>query len=147
MAKRKIPIAEPKIDRLSAEEIKAAKGKAKREFDEQIKAKQVSDLVEYEKQELERATKPEERLCFIRVMLPPFAADVRINGTIYQHGWHGEVPYNLYLSMQDIVARAWDHQYDTEGHKYPNRRPQRELVIGAGELNAPARAILENRRF
>ena len=145
MAKRKTPIVAPKTDQLSPEEIKAAKLKAKREYDESLKAKQVSELVEYEKQELERASKPEERMCFIRVMLPPFANEIVMDGTVYQHGWHGEVTFNRYMSMQDIMARAWDHQYDTEGHKYPNRRPQRELVLGAGDINASSRSLLERR--
>jgi hypothetical protein len=144
-SKRKTPIQKPVLDQLSPEEIKAAKLKAKREFDESLKAKQVADLVEYEKQELERLAKPEERPCFIRVMLPPFANEVVLDGTVYQHGWHGEVPYSKYLSMQDIIARAWDHQYDTEGHKYPNRRPQREIVLGAGDINVSSRSLLERR--
>ena len=150
MARRKNPpVEELDLSALTPEDIQAAEKKAKEEFDREHKAELVSALVEDHKEKLRRARNPKEKLLFIRIILPEFCEHVMIDGVKYVHGWHGELPFNRYLSVQDAIARAWEHKLDTEGKKYPLRRKPRDIRLSGyeGDESLPAQAILERRVF
>jgi hypothetical protein len=59
---------------------------------------------------------PEETVKF-RVNLPPEAANLRIDGREYYHGFTYEIPYRQAKSMQDNQARAWQHHEQVAGHR------------------------------
>ena len=131
--------------KLAPEDILAVKAKAKKEFEEKQKADSMAALLEEEKERLARAADPDEELIFIQVSLPDYAADIRIDGLIYPHGWHGSVARTRVLSMQDAIARAWDHEHDTQGKRFPNRRPLRELTLSGMDAGSASRSLLERR--
>lgn len=126
---------------LSAEEIEKARLEAKKFHEESLRNKQLREFIEAEKEELARASDPDEELIPIHIVLPPFADRIVLDGTIYLHGWVGELPLRTYLTVQDNMARAWDHQQTTEGHAKEYRRP-RGLVMGGRDAGSPAQALL-----
>jgi hypothetical protein len=58
---------------------------------------------------------PDEEECDITIDLPEFAADIKIDGTVYFHGYIYTVGYNLFQSLSEIMARAWNHQNEIDG--------------------------------
>lgn len=145
IAPRKKKLAAPETDALDEAEIKAAKAKAEKEFRDQRKKKQLEGLIAFEVQELERKEDPTEDEIFIRVVLPEFCDRIWLDGVVYLHGWTGRVPRSKYLTMQDCMARAWEHKFDVEGMRLPNKRPAVTLHLGDGDEGVNAHSLLRRR--
>ena len=65
----------------------------------------------------------------ILIDVAPFAVDITIDGTVYQHGHWYKVDRRRHDSLREIMARSWDSE-DRAGN--PNRRFHREV---AGTMN------------
>lgn len=65
----------------------------------------------------------------ILIDVAPFTAEIRIDGTVYQHGRWYKVDRRRYDSLREIMARSWDAE-DRAGN--PNRKFQRTV---AGSMN------------
>jgi hypothetical protein len=71
----------------------------------------------------------------ILIDVAPFASDITIDATVYQHGHWYEVDRRRYDSLREIMARSWDSE-DRAGN--PNRRFRREV---AGTMNPLANEL------
>lgn len=60
--------------------------------------------------------------------LPEHADSIMINGVRYYHGFTYPVPRHVFVSLQDIQARAWDHDADIRGEKW-NPRKRRNVRL------------------
>lgn len=67
------------------------------------------------KEALEDA-EPEETVQF-KVWLPPQAANIRLDGFEYYHGFTYDIPIRQAKSMQDIQAQAWRHNEQVMGYR------------------------------
>jgi hypothetical protein len=70
--------------------------------------------VRVDKKVQREAAPPEETVKF-RVNLPPQAANIRVDGREYYHGFTYDIPLQQALSMQDIQAQAWRHDEQVQG--------------------------------
>lgn len=59
---------------------------------------------------------PEETVMF-KVFLPPQAANIRVDGFEYYHGFTYDIPIRQAKSMQDIQAQAWRHNEQVMGYR------------------------------
>lgn len=66
----------------------------------------------------------------VRIDLPEFAPDIRHDGVIYWHGRTAIVPRIVAASLNDIMARAWEHDADLQGKKWRHAK-QRQRGIHA----------------
>jgi hypothetical protein len=125
MAKKKtLASALAEIDqRLDADELLDASAR------EAIKVKAREHVLnkrraEVEKTALEAAIADEERKYaviedyeFITVNLAPYCAMVMLDGTMYFHGIDYEVPYSVARTLEDVMARTWEHQNEIQGQR------------------------------
>ncbi len=65
----------------------------------------------------------------ILIDVAPFANNITIDGTVYQHGEWKRVDRRKYDTLKEIMARSWDSE---ERAGNPNRRFRREV---AGTMN------------
>jgi hypothetical protein len=65
----------------------------------------------------------------ILIDVAPFAVDITVDGTVYQHGRWYKVDRRRYNSLMETMARSWDSE---ERAGNPNRRHRREV---AGTMN------------
>ena len=129
------------ITALTDEEIAKVKAEARAQVEAEIKRQQMEALLSDEKDSLYRRIDPDEELVPLRIDLPPFADRLTLDGVIYLHGWTGELPKSVYLSVQDAVARSWTHQVEIEGHAKEYRRA-RGLQVRAGDEAVGARSLM-----
>jgi len=77
-----------------------------------------------------------EEMMTISLNMYPGADRMVIDGKIYQHGATYTVNKRLYDTMQDIVARGWDHQAEIEGKDRNFYRKQSNILISPGGVKA-----------
>lgn len=150
MARKRLADALSEIERrldaddlLSAEDREQIKERARKEVRERRKTKATDDLLQAAIREEERAYDPAERREDIIVDLAPYAAYIAINGVFYYHGITYEVPASLARTMDDIMARTWDHQREIDGRwrRSDHLRKPKEIRLGPQDAGAPATAL------
>lgn len=99
--------------------------------------------------EFEREHKPTEILVDITIDLPTYAPFVRLDNIVFFHGVTYEVTTAQACTMQDVMARSWEHQSEIEGRK---RRGDQLLVprnshVGNANMNSPATGINDLQNF
>lgn len=67
--------------------------------------------------EAEREYQVVEDYEFVTVSLAPYAAMVTLDGTMYFHGVEYEVPYSVARTLEDVMARTWEHQNEIQGQR------------------------------
>jgi len=77
-----------------------------------------------EEQALAAAIEEEERRFalvedyeMIEINLAPYAAMITLDGTMYFHGMEYEVPYSVARTLDDVMARTWEHQNEIQGQR------------------------------
>lgn len=65
----------------------------------------------------ERAYKVVEDYEFVTVNLAPYAAMVMLDGEMYFHGVDYEVRYSVARTLEDVMARTWEHQNEIQGQR------------------------------
>lgn len=67
----------------------------------------------------------------ILIDLPPQAADIRVDGRVFQHNGRYKVREDQAISLQEIMYRAWSHYREVKGEKLPLEalRGQRQSII------------------
>lgn len=122
--KRTLASALAEIDtRVDADELldAAAREMIKKKAREHVQAKRRAEV---EKLALDAAILDEERKYqiaeeyeFVTISLAPFAAMVTLDGTMYFHGFDYEVAYSVARTLEDVMARTWEHQNEIQGQR------------------------------
>ncbi len=136
------PVREPEESpplELSANELLRIREEAKKKVDEELAAAhavererlmaRVFDDEILEQRKAAGLIDYRDDMLDILIDVAPFAADISIDGTVYQHGHWYKVDRRKYDSLREIMARSWDSE-DRAGN--PNRRFRREV---AGTMN------------
>lgn len=119
-----------------------------------VRAKKKAEL---EKIALEGAIADEERAFqvaedyeFVLIDLAPFVANeklkascITLDGTIYSQGQTYEVPYSVARTLEDVMARTWEHENEIHGLRRKQDTYRRPLLphIGAGQEHSPVSAL------
>jgi hypothetical protein len=122
-----------KDDLLNAEDHEQIRAKAREHVKKKRRdAAEAKQLAKYIRDE-EVAHNPLEQSEDVRIDLAPFvaseklkAACITIDGTIYIHGQTYTVPYSVARTLEDIMARGWEHENEIHGFRRKNdvnRRP------------------------
>jgi hypothetical protein len=122
--KRTLAAALAEIDqRVDADELldAAAREMIKKKARETVLARRRAEV---EKIALEAAIAEEERKFAVveewetvTVNLAPYCAMVTLDGTMYFHGIDYEVPYSVARTIEDVMARTWEHQNEIQGQR------------------------------
>jgi hypothetical protein len=81
--------------------------------------------------EEERALVPDEKTEYVSIDLPDHAAFIRLDNVVFFHGLTYEVSYLVARTMADVMARAWEHQHEIDGHRRRGditRRPHNTMM-------------------
>ena len=107
---------------LTHEDRERIKTKAREHVQEQLKARRQSQKSALEADYLERVIRDQEReaglhgaYVDVTIDVAANAAYIALDGTYYVHGLTYEVPENVALTLQDIMARTWEHENETKG--------------------------------
>ncbi len=139
LRKVKEALPEGKIDfeQLLSEEDKTALDEKAREHVLEAAKKVASE--EYFKKAVTKERSrhhPEEEMREILIDLPGHSMDIRINGAQYFHGSIYNVPMSLYRSLNDIMARANEHEDDVGNvNRDRYKRPARNFSLRPGMEN------------
>lgn len=122
--KRTLAAALAEIDqRVDADELldAAARATIKEKAREHVLKKRRAEV---EKLALDAAIAEEERKYGVQedyetvtVNLAPYCAMVTLDGTMYFHGIDYEVPYSVARTIEDVMARTWEHQNEIQGQR------------------------------
>jgi len=106
---------------LSAKEIEEAKAKAAERVAAAMKKAAVDKIIADEENRLKRLAGAKTGIADmdepveVTVDLPEFCPDIRINGTIYNHGRTYTVPRHMANGLREIMQRARRHQDVLDG--------------------------------
>ena len=108
---------EAKFSILTAEEIAAAREKARANVTADAKKKAINEIIAAETLRLSIATGDRlmDEEIWISVDLPIGADRLVIDGTTYMHGHLYKRPRHVVNSMREMIARQWDHEADIKG--------------------------------
>lgn len=68
-------------------------------------------------EEEERRYKISEPFEYCTVNLAPYCAMITLDGVMYFHGIEYEVPYSVARTLDDVMARTWEHQNEIQGYR------------------------------
>ncbi len=124
---------------LSADELLRIREEAKKKVDKELEAHRAAereammakalDAEIVEQRKAAGLTNHLDDMIDILIDVAPFAVDITIDGTVYQHGHWAKVERRKADTLREIMARSWDSE-DRAGN--PNRRFHREV---AGTMN------------
>jgi hypothetical protein len=99
--------------------------------------------------EFERGHEPVQQLVDLMIDLPTYAPFIRLDNVCYFHGVTYEVTLGVAVTMQDVMARTWEHQSEIEGRKRRGDQllTPRSTVVGAASMNLPASNVNDLQRF
>jgi hypothetical protein len=142
MARRRVADTLSEIDQrleqqgmslLSAEDREQIKAKAKEHVAKKRRDKAEAEALAHAIKEEEREFNIDEQLEDVQINLAPFVASQRFNaafiaidGTRYFHGLTYVLPYSVARTIEDIMARGWEHEREIHGERRradENRRP------------------------
>ncbi len=126
---------------LSAKEIEEAKAKAAAKVNEAMKKAALDKIVEEETQRLQRLAGKKtgiadmDELVDVMIDLPEFCPDIRINGTIYNHGHEYSLPRHMANSLREIMQRTRRHQDVLDGKSMEETyRASKPVTLSAHEV-------------
>lgn len=120
--------ADPLLTDAEREQIKA---KAREHVHKKRKDKAEADYLAKMIREEEIANNPLEQLERVTIELAPYVASAKLkascitlDGRMYFHGVTYSVPYSVARTLEDIMARTWEHENEIRG------RPRRVDMEG-----------------
>lgn len=102
---------------LDAEAREAIKKKAREHVFNKRRAEAEKIALDAAIAEEERSFQLAEDFEIVTVNLAPYAAMVMLDGTMYFHGVDYDVPYSVARSIEDVMARTWEHQNEIQGQR------------------------------
>lgn len=121
---------------LSDEEKTSALKKAREHVQAKRKEDALKKYLDAAIQEEERATSPFLQYEDIVIDLPEFTPNLVIDGKAYYHGLNYEVDFYAARTMDDIMARAWEHQREIDGRRRKGDLAMKPRGAVLGEHNA-----------
>lgn len=106
---------------LSAEEVTAAKKRARDVLDKERRAAAMKQVQEEETQRLRReegltsGITDEDKLVWITIDLPEWCDRIPVNGLAYFHGHSYQVPLHVYRSLSEQIQNSWRSDDLAEG--------------------------------
>jgi hypothetical protein len=100
--------------------------------------------------EEERRYDIQEQYEDVQIDLAPFVASERLNaacivldGTIYTHGQTYSVRYSVARTLEDVMARGWEHENEIHGRRRRQDTYRRPVLphISQGQEGMPASAL------
>jgi hypothetical protein len=140
---------------LSAAEREQIREKARQHVKKKRKDKAESELLAKLIREEEVALNPFEQTEDVQINIAPYVANeklkaccISLDGRLFFHGLVYQVPYSVARTLEDIMARTWEHEREIKGDRRKadvNRRPllptlhsgQENMQVGrdAGTVN------------
>jgi hypothetical protein len=138
MARRTVANALSEIDKrldadatLSEETRAQIKAKAREHVEKKRRDKAEAELLAKEIREIERSYNPAEQFEDVVIDLAPYAAFISIDGELFYHGVSYSRPWSVARTLDDLMARTWEHQNEIGGHRRKgdlNRRPANRRI-------------------
>lgn len=135
---------------LNADEREAIKAKARDHVQKKRKDKAEAEALEAAIEEEEREHNPTEQYEFVRIDLAPHVASQKFNaafisldGTLFFHGLSYEVPYSQARTLEDVMARGWEHEREIHGERRRADVSRRPVLphLSQGQENMPVSAL------
>ena len=146
---------------LSAEAREEIKKKAREHVAQKRRDKAEADYLAEAIRLEEVSYNPLEQLEDVTVNLAPYVASQRLqaacmllDGTQYFHGLTYSVTYSVARTMEDIMARSWEHEREIHGERRKadiNRQPvstydpAKARIIGGNSSGATERSVVNTR--
>ena len=135
---------------LSAADREAIKEKAREHVASKRKSKAEADALAAAIEEMEREYDPKEQYEDILINLAPHVASQRfsaafisLDGEMFFHGLSYEVRYAVARTLEDVMARGWEHEREIHGERRRADISRRPVLphIHQGQEGMPASAL------
>ena len=148
MADKKIDPGADDQAPLTADEISAAKAKARKTVLSKRRARQLAAIEAEETRRLEReeglttGDQVKDEIVSILIDLYPGSDRLTLNGMVYFHGQTYKVPRHVADSMREMIARGHNHERLRLGQKLMEsyQNPRNTMITKVGVVNPPQRA-------
>lgn len=126
------PALDPAVyEDLTAEEKANIEAEVRLQVAEELRAQRKKQFKKEMLAQYRSLTKPGEEIVPVCLDLPGHANDVRLDGKVFFHGVTYRVTVNVYRTLIDIQARAWEHENEIGGANrdlYRGRKPVERVV-------------------
>lgn len=138
---------------LTAEDRAQIEQKAKEHVRQKRKDKAEADYLAQAIKIEEREYEPADQLEDIVIDLAPFVASQRFNaafisldGTRYFHGLTYTVPFKVARTIEDVMARGWEHEREIHGERRKADEARRPILGKLSSANANVNSTAALRR-
>lgn len=124
---------------LTEEEKTELEAQARAQVAEELRAQRKKQFLKEQISKYRKIGKPGQKIVPIALDLPGHADKVTLDGTVFFHGALYRVTENVYRTLIDIQARAWEHENEIGGANrdlYKGRKPVNPIVSPHGQINA-----------